>query len=163
MKGAMLLAAGMLLLAACDSGTVERDEVSSTRVVMRADAPIPPGTVPRGTIADRAAEAAPPQDLAGAAAAGRARYAIFCTPCHGAAGEGDGPIVRRGFPAPPSLQVGKAREAGAEQIVAVITHGQGRMLPMADRVLPAERWAIAAYVKALQAQGPARPPREPAR
>src|SRR5918993_6025067 len=78
-----LLAAGMLLVAACDSGTVQRDEVSSTRVVMRPDAPIPPGTVPRGTIADRAAEAAPPPDLAAAASAGRARYEIFCTPCHG--------------------------------------------------------------------------------
>jgi mono/diheme cytochrome c family protein len=163
MRGAVVLAAGTLLLAACDSGTVQRDEVSSTRVVMRPDAPIPPGTVPRGTVADRAAEAAPPPDLAAAASAGRDRYEIFCTPCHGAAGDGDGPIVRRGFPAPPSLQAGKTREAGPEHIVAVITHGQGRMLPMADRVLPAERWAIAAYVKALGVQGPARPPAEPAR
>jgi mono/diheme cytochrome c family protein len=71
--------------------------------------------------------------------------------------------VRRGFPAPPSFHIGTLREASPEHIVAVITHGQGLMLPMAEQVLPQERWAIAAYVKALQAAGPAPPAGEPAR
>ena len=81
---------------------------------------------------------------------GQMRYEIFCTPCHGFAGDGDGMVVQRGFPAPPSFHARARRDMAPERIVSAITNGFGRMLPMAERIPPADRWAIAAYVKALQ-------------
>ena len=83
-------------------------------------------------------------------ARGQTRYEIFCTPCHGFAGDGDGMVVQRGFPAPPSFHTEVRRDMAPERIVSAITNGFGRMLPMAERIPPADRWAIAAYVKALQ-------------
>ena len=83
-------------------------------------------------------------------ARGQTRYEIFCTPCHGFAGDGDGMVVQRGFPAPPSFHTEARQNLPAEYFVTVITNGIGRMLPMAERIPPADRWAIAAYVKALQ-------------
>ena len=83
-------------------------------------------------------------------ARGQERYEIFCTPCHGFAGDGDGMVVQRGFPAPPSFHAGPQRALAAQRIVDVITDGTGRMLPMAERIPISDRWAIAAYVKALQ-------------
>ena len=81
---------------------------------------------------------------------GQGRYEIFCTPCHGFAGDGDGMVVKRGFPAPPSFHIGTRLELPPQYIVEVISNGYGRMLPMGERIPPADRWAIAAYVKALQ-------------
>jgi mono/diheme cytochrome c family protein len=81
---------------------------------------------------------------------GGERYEIFCTPCHGPGGHGDGIVVRHGFPAPPSFHTGRQSDLTAEQIVEVITSGRGKMLPMAERIPVSDRWAIAAYVKALQ-------------
>ena len=81
---------------------------------------------------------------------GRERYDIFCSPCHGFAGYGDGMVAQRGFPAPPSFHAGPQRDLAAQRIVDVITDGTGRMLPMAERITISDRWAIAAYVKALQ-------------
>ena len=155
MNARAVLACVALVAAACDSGTVDRAEVSSTRVVMREAEPIPPGTAPRGTSAYLAAARTPPADPAAAAREGRARYAIFCTPCHGSSGAGDGPVVSRGFPPPPSFHDEAQRGLTLEHVAAVIAQGKGRMYPMAERVAPAERWAIAAYVKELQARGPA--------
>ena len=83
-------------------------------------------------------------------ARGQGRYEIFCTPCHGFAGDGDGMAVQRGFPAPPSFHTEARSGMAPERIVTAITNGFGRMLPMAERIPPADRWAIAAYVKALQ-------------
>ena len=80
-------------------------------------------------------------------ARGQGRYDIFCAPCHGYAGHGDGMVVRRGFPAPPSFH---GLDLTFERIFDVISSGTGRMLPMAERIAPSDRWAIAAYVKALQ-------------
>lgn len=102
-----------------------------------------------------------PQPLAGAdrpeplftrevMARGRERYEIFCTACHGLAGYGDGMVVRRGFPAPPSFHTGQQRDISPERIVEVITEGTGKMMPMGERIPVFDRWAIAAYVKALQ-------------
>ena len=148
------LAVAAVLLIACDPVPAERPEVTSDQAVMRGREPVPPGSVPRGAAAARAAEAAAPGDLALLVGEGGARYAIFCTPCHGAAGQGDGAVVSRGFPPPPSFGDGRLRAMAPAEIAAVIAHGRGRMFPMADRVRAEERWAIAAYVKALQAAGP---------
>ena len=147
--GALALAA----LAACDSGTEQRAEVSSTRVVMRPHDPLPPGAVPRGASASAAALAAPgPPVTPALLERGRDRFTAFCTPCHGAKGYGDGPVVSRGFPAPPSYHQERLGQVAPEHIVGVVTNGVGRMYPYADRVPPEDRWAIAHYVKALQAE-----------
>ena len=81
---------------------------------------------------------------------GKERYDIFCTPCHGRAGNGDGMIVQRGFPQPPSFVEGTLRTAKAQVFYDVITNGYGAMYSYADRVSPADRWAIIAYIRALQ-------------
>jgi mono/diheme cytochrome c family protein len=86
-------------------------------------------------------------------ARGEERFRAFCSPCHGSTGRGDGTVVSRGFPPPPSYHEERLLSLSPEQIVQVITNGKGRMFPYADRVLPEERWAIAHYVKALQAKG----------
>ncbi|EIM28069.1 c-type cytochrome [Microvirga lotononidis] len=148
----VLLATG--LLAACDSGTEERDGVASTRAVQRPYTAVPPGVVPQGTAARKAALAAPgPEVTRELLARGEERFRAFCVPCHGESGRGDGTIVSRGFPPPPSYHEERLISLAPEQIVQVITHGKGRMYPYADRVLPEERWAIAHYVKDLQARG----------
>jgi mono/diheme cytochrome c family protein len=81
---------------------------------------------------------------------GRQHYEVFCLPCHGVGGNGDGMIVRRGFPAPPSLVQGKLRAAKAQRFYDAITHGYGAMYSFDTRVMPPDRWAIVAYIRALQ-------------
>ena len=143
-----------LLLGACDAGTDQRQDVSSTRAVMRPHTAVPPGSVPRGA-SEAAAALLPPgppvtEELL---RRGAQRFAVYCTPCHGPEGRGDGIVVSRGFPRPPSYDEERLRAVGPEHIVGVITNGNGRMYSYADRVLPADRWAIAYYVKTLQARG----------
>ncbi|CAN5609372.1 cytochrome c [soil metagenome] len=83
-------------------------------------------------------------------ARGRERYDIYCAVCHGATGEGDGEIVQRGFPAPPTYHSERLRNAPIGHFFDVITNGYGVMYPYASRVEPSDRWAIAAYIRALQ-------------
>lgn len=79
-----------------------------------------------------------------------ARFNIFCTPCHGQVGDGDGMVVKRGFPAPPSLHIDRLREAPVGHFYDVATRGFGRMPTYAVQVPPVDRWAIVAYIRALQ-------------
>jgi hypothetical protein len=65
-------------------------------------------------------------------------------------GDGDGFVVRRGFPSPPSYHIERLRKAPDRHFFDVITHGYGIMYPYGDRVDPADRWAIVAYIRALQ-------------
>lgn len=81
---------------------------------------------------------------------GRERFTIYCTPCHGTDGNGQGMIVQRGFPPPPSYHIDRLREVPLGYFVDVITNGFGRMFSYATRVRPEDRWAIAAYTRALQ-------------
>lgn len=81
---------------------------------------------------------------------GQERYSIYCAPCHSPSGDGDGRIVERGFPRPPSLHIDRLREATDRHFYDVITNGYGIMYSYADRVSPADRWAIVAYIRALQ-------------
>jgi hypothetical protein len=81
---------------------------------------------------------------------GRQRYNIYCTPCHDYTGNGQGMIVQRGFPPPPSFHIQRLREAPAGHFYEVITNGYGVMFSYAARVEPADRWRIAAYIRALQ-------------
>jgi mono/diheme cytochrome c family protein len=81
---------------------------------------------------------------------GQVRFQTFCAPCHGRTGRGDGMIVQRGFKPPPSLHVDRLREAPVGYFYDVITHGFGAMSDYAAQVPVADRWAITAYVRALQ-------------
>jgi len=81
---------------------------------------------------------------------GQDRYGIYCAVCHGQGGAGDGTVVGRGFPHPPSFHEPRLVAAPPGYVVDVITHGHGVMYSYADRIDPADRWAIAWYVKALQ-------------
>jgi mono/diheme cytochrome c family protein len=81
---------------------------------------------------------------------GRERFEIYCVPCHSPLGDGDGMVVRRGFPKPTSYHVDRLREAPDRQFYDVITQGYGIMYAYGDRVGPEDRWAIVAYIRALQ-------------
>jgi mono/diheme cytochrome c family protein len=81
---------------------------------------------------------------------GQERFAIFCSPCHGLAGDGDGMIVRRGFPQPPSYHIDRLRMAPLGHFYDVITHGYGQMPSYASQITPRDRWAVIAYIRALQ-------------
>ena len=81
---------------------------------------------------------------------GRERFDIFCTPCHGLAGDGDGVIVQRGFQKPPSYHIDRLRNAPVGHYFSVITNGIGAMYPYGYRIPPRDRWAIVAYIRALQ-------------
>ena len=110
----------------------------------------PNGTVAQDTQAsDQAASTPPPVTLA-LVERGRERHDIFCKPCHGVSGAGDGTIVARGFPPPPPYWDLKVAAATPAQLFDVITHGYGVMYPYSERIPPADRWAIVAYVRALE-------------
>jgi cytochrome c553 len=98
---------------------------------------------------------------------GQERFDIYCSPCHGRTGDGNGMIVQRGFPAPPSYHIDRLRQAPVGHFFDVITQGYGMMYSYAERVPPADRWAIAAYIRALQRSHDAKladvPPAERAR
>lgn len=83
-------------------------------------------------------------------ARGQERYGIACTPCHGRRGDGRGMIVARGFPAAPSFADARLRGASADALYRAITQGHGAMFGMGAQVAPADRWAIVAYIRALQ-------------
>lgn len=81
---------------------------------------------------------------------GQERFQIYCTPCHDKAGSGNGMVVRRGFPKPPSFHEDRLRKAPAGHFVDVMTKGLGRMDSYGDRLAPEDRWAVAAWIRTLQ-------------
>jgi len=96
-----------------------------------------------------AASAAPAAGLA-LLRRGQSRYDIFCAPCHSPLGDGDGRVAQRGFPHPPSFHQARLRDAPDRHLFDVIGQGYGHMPPYADRLTPQDRWAVVAYVRALQ-------------
>jgi len=123
--------------------------------------PLVAGTVPRGALDEDEAfftgksagellREIPVEIDAKLLARGRERFNIYCSVCHGLAGEGDGAIVRRGFRRPPSYHTARLRGVPAGHFFDVVTHGFGAMPDFAAQVPPADRWAIAAYIRALQ-------------
>ena len=97
---------------------------------------------------------------------GQERYDVFCSPCHDRAGTGRGMVVRRGYRQPPSLHEGRLKDAPVGHFVDVMTNGFGAMPDYRAQIPPADRWAIAAYIRALQRTGaqaaPAPQPAAPA-
>jgi mono/diheme cytochrome c family protein len=122
----------------------------------------PPGTVPRLAAHDGAPPSLESATEALAAAhqrplltmetlaRGRELFNIRCAVCHAPDGYGEGVIVRRGFPAPPSLHEPRLRDAPDEHLYTVITSGLGKMQPQGPFLVPADRWAIVSYIRALQ-------------
>ena len=86
-------------------------------------------------------------------ARGQDRYDIFCSPCHGRTGLGDGMVVRRGYRRPPSLQDERLRSAPLGHFFDVMTNGFGAMPDYASQIGARDRWAIVAYIRALQLAG----------
>lgn len=108
---------------------------------------------PEGAVPVRETDPDVPQPAAATPALlarGEQRYNIFCAPCHGRTGDGDGMIVQRGFPHPPSFNTDRLRQANAAHFYDVITNGYGVMYSYGERVPSADRWAVIAYVRALQ-------------
>jgi mono/diheme cytochrome c family protein len=95
---------------------------------------------------------------------GRERYDIYCSPCHGRDGYGQGMIVQRGFSPPPTFHSDRLRQAPDGHFYDAITNGFGQMASYAYRVDPEDRWAIVGYIRALQLSQNARegdvPPEE---
>jgi mono/diheme cytochrome c family protein len=103
-----------------------------------------------GRVEGRMADVFPMPVTADLMARGQERFNAFCSPCHGRSGMGDGMVVRRGFRAPPSLHEERLRVAPPGYFFDVMTNGFGAMPDYAAQVLVADRWAIAAYIRALQ-------------
>lgn len=81
---------------------------------------------------------------------GQQRYRIYCTPCHGETGDGQGMVVKRGLRPPPSYAIDRLKSAPVGHFYDVITNGYGAMYPYGYRVPTNDRWAIVAYIRALQ-------------
>jgi mono/diheme cytochrome c family protein len=114
------------------------------------DDPAPDDPVAHGRLGGAWATAIPLRITRALVERGRQRYGIYCAECHGADGYGQGIVVRRGFPAPPSFHGPRERGEPAGQVFEVLSRGQGVMYGYADRIVPADRWAIVAYIRALQ-------------
>lgn len=81
---------------------------------------------------------------------GQERYRIYCTPCHDQTGSGRGMVVQRGFPQPPSFHTDRLRQAPVGHFFDVISNGFGRMYDYSAQLSPDDRWAVVAYLRALQ-------------
>jgi len=82
---------------------------------------------------------------------GQERFNIYCSPCHGQLGNGLGMIVQRGFKQPPSYHIDRLRQVGVGHFYDVMTNGYGAMWKYSAQIEPRDRWAIAAYIRVLQA------------
>lgn len=128
----------------------------------RASRPLVEGTVARGHLrADKAFYTGKAPDGAFLARVpvpvtrevllrGQERFNIYCSPCHAATGEGNGMIVQRGFKAPPSFHVDRLRQERDGYFFDVMTNGFGVMQDYAAQLKPEDRWAVVAYLRALQ-------------
>jgi mono/diheme cytochrome c family protein len=130
----------------------------------QASRPIPTGTVARGQLNDdellyqgtvdgSLALMFPFPVTDEVMARGRERFNVYCSPCHGQTGLGDGMVVRRGYRRPPSYLEERLLQAPVGHFFDVISNGFGAMPDYAAQVKPTDRWAIAAYIRALQLSG----------
>lgn len=93
---------------------------------------------------------ATPQEKLSILQRGQERYQIYCQPCHGLGGYGDGLIVKRGMSAPPSYHEARLLDSADGHLYDVIANGYGSMYSYGSRVPTKDRWAIVAYIRALQ-------------
>jgi mono/diheme cytochrome c family protein len=142
-NAAWLLGLALALLAGCNDMT---DQPKQTAYGPQ----VGPAAEPSGTVEFSSRPLAVPAVTIELLARGQERHRIYCAPCHSELGDGQGMIVQRGFPAPPSYHIDRLRQAPPQYFYDVITDGHGAMYSFADRVRPQDRWAIAAYIRALQ-------------
>ncbi len=127
----------------------------------RASRPLLPGTIPRGELRDdtyyytgmvngKEGDVMPFPVTEEVLKRGQERFNIYCTPCHSRLGDGNGMVVQRGYRKPPSYQDPKLLNAPIGHFFDVMTNGFGAMPDYAAQVDPHDRWAIAAYIRALQ-------------
>jgi mono/diheme cytochrome c family protein len=155
-----------LLLAACSNGMEDQPkyepfEANSFFANGMAARPLLPNTVARGQLDEDShlyggmvdgaqATEYPFPVTSEVLTRGQERYNIYCSPCHGYAGYGDGVVATRGLTPPPSFHQERLRTLPVGYIFDVITNGFGAMYSYGDRIPPEDRWAIVAYVQALQ-------------
>jgi hypothetical protein len=157
---------GALLLAACQQQMADQPRYQPLQKSTffgdeRSARPLPPGTVARGEL--RLDDALSTGKSSGVLVdtlpipltlalldRGQERFDIFCSPCHGRVGNGEGMIVRRGFRPPPSYHIDRLRQAPIGHFFDVMSNGFGAMPSYAAQVPLYDRWAIAAYIRALQ-------------
>jgi mono/diheme cytochrome c family protein len=127
----------------------------------RSARPLVEGTVARGTLredpifytgktADGFVREIPVEVTTELLARGQSQYQVFCAPCHGRTGRGDGMVVQRGFKKPSSYHVDRVRQLPIGYFYDVISIGFGAMSDYSAQVPPQDRWAIAAYIRTLQ-------------
>jgi mono/diheme cytochrome c family protein len=165
MRGFMLASCGVLL-AGCNPDVLRQDMANQPKARPlapsdffadgRSERPLIENTVARGSIADdglfipKDSNAFPLPLNAALVERGEARYKIYCAPCHGLQGDGNGLIVMRGMKRPPSYHIDRLRQSPNGYYFDVITNGFGAMYPYSAQIPPKDRWAIIAYVRALQ-------------
>jgi mono/diheme cytochrome c family protein len=165
---AMLVACGLLLAAgaACRQDMHDQPKIKVYREAeffadRRGTRPIPENTVARGFLNDddhlftgkvdgRFTDEFPFQVTREVLQRGHDRFSIYCTPCHGQTGMGNGMVVQRGFRPPPSFHTDRIRQQPVGYWFDVMTNGFGAMPDYRAQVAPEDRWAIAAYIRALQ-------------
>jgi len=144
-----------------DQPRFEPLEASSLFADGRSSRPRVPGTVARGEreydahflegrVNGELASTFPIQITRAVLERGRERYDVFCSACHDRAGTGRGIVVERGLKQPASFHVERLRKAPPGYVFDVITRGFGAMYDLSDKIPPDDRWAIVAYVRALQ-------------
>ncbi|HUI25416.1 MAG TPA: cytochrome c [Candidatus Kryptonia bacterium] len=166
MRSAICIAALFLNSAACRQDMHDQPKYKPLKASKffadgRGSRPLVPGTVARGHLdddpllyngkVDNAFATTFPAPVTKAVLdRGQDRYNIYCTPCHDRVGSGNGMIVQRGYRRPPSFHIDRLRDAPVGYFFDVITHGFGVMPSYAAQVPVADRWAIIAYLRALQ-------------
>ena len=127
----------------------------------RSERPLVPGTVPHtteredtsyytGLIGDKLLDTMPVPVTRDLLKRGQERFNIYCSPCHSVLGDGKGIVARRGYLNPPSFHDDRLRNAPLGHFYRVMTFGSGAMPDYAQQVSPSDRWAIVAYIRALQ-------------
>jgi hypothetical protein len=122
----------------------------------RSERPIIENTVAHGSIDDDAlyiskdSNAFPLELTPELMQRGKERYGIFCTPCHGIQGDGNGMVAMRGMKHPPTYHSERLRKVPNGYLFDVVTNGFGAMLSYSAQIPPRDRWAIIAYIRALQ-------------
>lgn len=155
MRRPMLLLSFLLLITACKQDMADQPRYdpleSSTQFADGMSARMPvDGTVTRDADLAATPDKFPYPVTMALLQRGQQRFDIFCSPCHGRTGDGHGMIVQLGFPPPPSYHQDALRNASDRHFYDVITSGYGAMYPYGARVAPEDRWAIVAYIRALQ-------------
>lgn len=138
------LLAVLLLVGGCDDMTQQKKENPY------ASSETAPATVPDSVVEFQESDHPPPALTLALLQRGQSEFHAFCSPCHAETGNGHGMVVQRGFPAPEPLTDPDLMTASPRHLYDVLTDGKGIMYGFAQRISPEDRWAIVAYMRALQ-------------